>query len=827
MSTEFNDSQHYGFFFSGDTLRSGNGYRLRQSSLTLAALRSAGVLDKMQDGTAPPATDKLWLDKNTDPATLKEWDATGSAWVPVTFDRLFGRAIVTAMAAPIGSANAIVVAAPSPFIPNRMYSLTPIADNTGAATIEVTGVGTYSVKYADGSDLSPQEFKQGRTTILLFTGEHFEVVFALADIYAIADSFPAVAANTMIVDNADGTARQTKTFPEVRELLDAPIRVANRTVLKALDTTKDTTALLEEAGREGVFQWLTGDYSAQIAADALEGVYIKANAIAATAGAWRRVYSGAVRASWFGGDGAAVQAVASASYENGGTGRGTFTASTFALSANGAVIGEGHRVSTLKRTSSSNAVTGANATGTVLKDVTVDVNRAGLGDVAGHGVRIDLGDEMRFDGLNIKDFGSKTDLTGGGTGLLVVSSGGTRPKKNRFTNSNIAADPASGITVGWLFDDTDWSYAQNIYVQDTTKDIGFAHELKTTSSYNYLSGLMAKNTNVALAYGGEQVGTDGCSYNLASGIIASAANIGFIQSKGKNNLVNGLLHDGTATPGVSRSETISLGLTYLSGANSSASENAVFAALNAGTVTKSVAMGGSKNFVQIAAHAVGTLVDFVSGCAKGVVEIVHPGSRTSIFADVADNSGNSSRGSNANVVISPATGERRGSLSGTYHDKLEESGAAWNVAHYWRTEALNNVIHAMGHNGTSGNLAGWQVSVPGDANRAGWWHLLGATVDDDRYGVRGWGQGEAFNFTKAAFLPTRDATDAQSRGKALGSSTQRFTWGYMMNVSLFPGASVTPTVNGEMSFQLTSNTSLAVKVKGSDGVVRSASLTLA
>jgi hypothetical protein len=46
-------------------------------------------------------------------------------------------------------------------------------------------------------------------------------------------------------------------------------------------------------------------------------------------------------------------------------------------------------------------------------------------------------------------------------------------------------------------------------------------------------------------------------------------------------------------------------------------------------------------------------------------------------------------------------------------------------------------------------------------------------------------------------------------------------------VTLQPQASVTPNGAGDMVFQLTSNTSLVVKVKGSDGVVRSATLTLA
>jgi hypothetical protein len=46
-------------------------------------------------------------------------------------------------------------------------------------------------------------------------------------------------------------------------------------------------------------------------------------------------------------------------------------------------------------------------------------------------------------------------------------------------------------------------------------------------------------------------------------------------------------------------------------------------------------------------------------------------------------------------------------------------------------------------------------------------------------------------------------------------------------VTLQPPASVTPASNGQMTFELTSNTSLVIKVKGSDGTVRSTTLTLA
>jgi hypothetical protein len=41
-----------------------------------------------------------------------------------------------------------------------------------------------------------------------------------------------------------------------------------------------------------------------------------------------------------------------------------------------------------------------------------------------------------------------------------------------------------------------------------------------------------------------------------------------------------------------------------------------------------------------------------------------------------------------------------------------------------------------------------------------------------------------------------------------------------------PGASVTPTTNGHVTIEFTNNTTLTFKAKGSDGTVRSATLTL-
>lgn len=46
-------------------------------------------------------------------------------------------------------------------------------------------------------------------------------------------------------------------------------------------------------------------------------------------------------------------------------------------------------------------------------------------------------------------------------------------------------------------------------------------------------------------------------------------------------------------------------------------------------------------------------------------------------------------------------------------------------------------------------------------------------------------------------------------------------------IGFAPGASVTPVDNGDVVFQLTSNTQLTIKAKGSDGTVRSGNITLA
>lgn len=111
---------------------------------------------------------------------------------------------------------------------------------------------------------------------------------------------PALAANTFLVTNAAATARENKPFADVRDLLDTAPYVATRTALKALDTTKESVAFLSESGREGWFVWKAGNYAAAHSTDTQEGVYVKATAIASSAGSWVRVFDHEIMPEWFG-----------------------------------------------------------------------------------------------------------------------------------------------------------------------------------------------------------------------------------------------------------------------------------------------------------------------------------------------------------------------------------------------------------------------------------------------------------------------------------------------------------------------------------------------
>lgn len=68
--------------------------------------------------------------------------------------------------------------------------------------------------------------------------------------------------------------------------------------------------------------------------------------------------------------------------------------------------------------------------------------------------------------------------------------------------------------------------------------------------------------------------------------------------------------------------------------------------------------------------------------------------------------------------------------------------------------------------------------------------------------------------------------DSTTKTRDIGTTSARARTVYAQDLNLSPSSSLTPSSNGDLVIEATSNTSLTLKLKGSDGVVRSAILTL-
>jgi hypothetical protein len=91
-----------------------------------------------------------------------------------------------------------------------------------------------------------------------------------------------------------------------------------------------------------------------------------------------------------------------------------------------------------------------------------------------------------------------------------------------------------------------------------------------------------------------------------------------------------------------------------------------------------------------------------------------------------------------------------------------------------------------------------------------------------------WKQVYATTFTEGTF-PVVSQTDIGTAPNEIPLNQYLGELAYMNAeaVVIQPQASATPNGIGDMVFQLTDDTTLVVKVKGSDGTVRSTTLTLA
>lgn len=172
--------------------------------------------------------------------------------------------------------------------------------------------------------------------------------------------------------------------------------VASRAELKAIDTTRKTVATLTEAGRAGTFLWMPANYATLVTADPYEGVYIKANAIATSAGAWVRVVANAFNVKWFGaagdglttGDAAKINAAITLAYAHTGGRNVYLPAGNYSLDSQISIpktagksckfFGDGTNSTTLTIAAALSTTAGAIAIGSGVSAAGCDISVEGL-----------------------------------------------------------------------------------------------------------------------------------------------------------------------------------------------------------------------------------------------------------------------------------------------------------------------------------------------------------------------------------------------------------------------------------------------------------------
>lgn len=166
MATEFNDAEQFAVGSTAAELNTQTGLMFRWSEIVLASLRSAGVLDNMVDSTtAPEDTTAVWLDKNSDPAAFKRYDAVNSAWVPATLEWFLGNLNIPAH---VTGASADTAAVDAAFAKSINVDLQP------GQTYRYAGSPPYDMNLSGGGKLVYEEDGQIDQVMgkIIFVGSH-------------------------------------------------------------------------------------------------------------------------------------------------------------------------------------------------------------------------------------------------------------------------------------------------------------------------------------------------------------------------------------------------------------------------------------------------------------------------------------------------------------------------------------------------------------------------------------------------------------------------------------------------------------------------------
>lgn len=117
---------------------------------------------------------------------------------------------------------------------------------------------------------------------------------------AFGEVLPSDILSTIEYDKAviDGTGLSSAEAIEVMKNGRTPKSIAELSAYVGM--SDGDVAYLSAGGRSGTFIWTLGDFSAEVAVDTLQGVYVESDTVAATVGVWKRKLNGYVTPEMFG-----------------------------------------------------------------------------------------------------------------------------------------------------------------------------------------------------------------------------------------------------------------------------------------------------------------------------------------------------------------------------------------------------------------------------------------------------------------------------------------------------------------------------------------------
>ncbi|SPA24589.1 hypothetical protein CBM2637_A150042 [Cupriavidus taiwanensis] len=372
--------------------------------------------------------------------------------------------------------------------------------------------------------------------------------------------------------------------------------------------------------------------------------------------------------------------------------------------------------SKIKQTSAtfSGVIQSVGATGVDIRDLTLDVSATGASATSHPLTLLDVNDaSVRSVNIN--------GITGTGSAVLAYpSSESAFVDHVRLEDMKVTGNLADASnTNGPLIVNGRYAMMHRIYADNILE---YAVEYKNLTYWSLISDVIVNNSGNGVSFGQTTPDASGVSYCAVSNFVAKDCGQGIVVGKGGYNAMsNGVVH--IQTPFSAQK----IGLRT----SGSTVGNSFSNMLMVGDVQEAVRLGSQRNYVSASIHSENTAVTLESGAAGNVVEIQHPGARTSIFGSpILDVSGQSVSGSNSNPIYCHATGEYRGILSARWRWQHASSGASAQASsHKWVFEGagdsvINVLTDGTGSGGFSTSMSGatrsmlynwpggyWQLSV--------------------------------------------------------------------------------------------------------------------